>query len=177
MGADILFHGVRIRPGHPVLVALFSEGGPGKSSLSSTGLLPVFSLPGNPIAAAASLRFIVIPFLRHLTGRRKEVPNLRARLQAPATVRKGNFPKKACIEERQSIDAHLSVTATKHTSFFLAQYKMSPDLHSSEVIVELLARGSGLVRQLSEANCWAVLREGQNEQEGRLLDCFPLHRV
>jgi molybdopterin molybdotransferase len=54
LGGEILFHKVAIRPGKPVLFARLPNG-----SL-------LFGLPGNPIAVAACLRFLVIPALRLL---------------------------------------------------------------------------------------------------------------
>jgi molybdopterin molybdotransferase len=57
--ADIHFHGVAIRPGHPVL-------------FGTTNGTPLFGLPGNPIATAACFRFLVVPFLRDLLGYKQE---------------------------------------------------------------------------------------------------------
>ena len=53
-GARIVFHGVAIRPGKPVLFAILADGG------------YFFGLPGNPAATAAGLRFLVVPLLRQL---------------------------------------------------------------------------------------------------------------
>jgi molybdopterin molybdotransferase len=63
--ADVHFHGVAIRPGHPVLFA---------TTKRSAGSTPVFGLPGNPIATSACFRFLVIPFLRLLVGQPSEQP-------------------------------------------------------------------------------------------------------
>lgn len=61
IGANITFHGVRVRPGHPMLFA-------------TLGKTAYFGLPGNPGAVAACLRFFVEPFLRMLTRRELEKP-------------------------------------------------------------------------------------------------------
>ncbi|KAK4201322.1 MoeA, N-terminal and linker domain-containing protein [Triangularia verruculosa] len=64
MGAEILFHGLAIRPGHPVLLAFLT---------ASTGRkVAFFGLPGNPGAAATYFRFLVVPYLRRLRGQERE---------------------------------------------------------------------------------------------------------
>jgi len=55
-GARILLHGVRMRPGKPMLFALLADG------------RPYFGLPGNPVAALTSFRFFVVHALRRMLG-------------------------------------------------------------------------------------------------------------
>ena len=55
-GAQILFHGIRMRPGKPVLFALLADG------------RPYFGLPGNPVAALVGFRFFVVAALRRMLG-------------------------------------------------------------------------------------------------------------
>lgn len=55
-GARIVFHGVAIKPGKPVLFAILPDG------------RYFFGLPGNPISTAIGLRFFVQPLLRALVG-------------------------------------------------------------------------------------------------------------
>jgi molybdopterin molybdotransferase len=62
LGARILFHGVSIKPGKPVLFAVLHDG------------RYFFGLPGNPIATAIGLRFFVQPLIRELLGMPAEVP-------------------------------------------------------------------------------------------------------
>ena len=61
-GADIAFHKVRMRPGKPLLFARMAEG------------MAFFGLPGNPVAAAAGMRFFVEPMLRAMLGLPPERP-------------------------------------------------------------------------------------------------------
>lgn len=56
IGAKILFHKCKIRPGKPVLFAKMPNG-----SL-------FFGLPGNPVSAAVGFRFFVVPVLRKILG-------------------------------------------------------------------------------------------------------------
>ncbi len=61
-GAEILFHGVAIRPGKPVLAARLRDG-------------PLFvGLPGNPLSTAVGFRFLVEPLLRAWLGLPPETP-------------------------------------------------------------------------------------------------------
>jgi molybdopterin molybdotransferase len=55
-GARILFHGVRMRPGKPILFAILADG------------RPYFGLPGNPVAALVGFRFFVVQALRRMLG-------------------------------------------------------------------------------------------------------------
>ncbi|KAK1579679.1 MoaB/Mog domain-containing protein [Colletotrichum navitas] len=65
LGAKTHFHGVAMRPGHPVLLAQVP---------SRSRDLPVFGLPGNPGATAACFRFLVVPFLRSWQHQTAETP-------------------------------------------------------------------------------------------------------
>jgi molybdopterin molybdotransferase len=62
LGARILFHGVAIKPGKPVLFAVLPDG------------RYFFGLPGNPIATAMGLRFFVMPLIRQMLGMAAEIP-------------------------------------------------------------------------------------------------------
>ena len=55
-GARIIFHGVAIKPGKPILFAVLNDG------------RYYFGLPGNPVSAAVGLRFFVQPLIRQLLG-------------------------------------------------------------------------------------------------------------
>lgn len=59
-GARIIFHGVGIKPGKPVLFAVLPDG------------RYYFGLPGNPISTAVGLRFFVQPLIRQLLGMETE---------------------------------------------------------------------------------------------------------
>jgi molybdopterin molybdotransferase len=60
MGAEILFHKVWIRPGKPILMAIFPSG------------QIVFGLPGNPVSVAVGFRFFVAQTLRLMQGQSLE---------------------------------------------------------------------------------------------------------
>ena len=77
LGAEVLFHGVAMRPGKPVLAARLPERG-----------VVLFGLPGNPLAVLATFRALVAPFLRVQQGQRALDP-VAARLVAAVTGRPG----------------------------------------------------------------------------------------
>lgn len=62
VGARVRFHGVRMRPGKPILFALTHAG------------VPIFGLPGNPVSALAGTRFFVMAALRAFHGLERERP-------------------------------------------------------------------------------------------------------
>jgi molybdopterin molybdotransferase len=59
---DIIFHGVSIKPGKPILFANYLN----KHYF--------FCLPGNPISSIIGLRFFVYPFVRYVMGNVLESP-------------------------------------------------------------------------------------------------------
>ncbi len=80
IGAQIHFHKVSIRPGHPVLFATFPaileqdqpfQGGVNAGSRSARKTA-FFGLPGNPVATATCLRTILVPYLRRLASQPPE---------------------------------------------------------------------------------------------------------
>lgn len=77
--ADIHFHHVAMRPGHPALLATVPVPNQVEASLTGAGLedenpglacskVTFFGLPGNPIAAAACFRFLFVPYYNYLLG-------------------------------------------------------------------------------------------------------------
>lgn len=54
----ILVHGVKLKPGKPVLIAIAEQ----------NGLTPIFGLPGHPVSAMVCFELFVRPTLAHLAG-------------------------------------------------------------------------------------------------------------
>lgn len=88
LGAEILYHKVKMKPGKPNLLARLPNGA------------PWFGLPGNPVATAVGLRFFVAPALREMHGLPPEQP-----VMATAT---NGFKKKPGM--RMFLKAVLSVS-------------------------------------------------------------------
>lgn len=79
VGADILIHGVAIKPGKPFLFAVAANG------------VCIFGLPGNPLSAATGLHEFVLPALRAMAGYRPQDCRslLHARLRSAVASKPG----------------------------------------------------------------------------------------
>ena len=76
LGARIIFHGVAMRPGKPALFAILKND------------IPIIGLPGNPLATAAGMRFLVWPAIRAILAMECEKPR-RQPLADPCDLREG----------------------------------------------------------------------------------------
>ena len=63
-GAEVLVHGVAIRPGKPTILAAAGE----------TGTKPLMGLPGHPASAAVVMEVLGRPLLDHLSGLKVRAP-------------------------------------------------------------------------------------------------------
>lgn len=165
MGAEILFHGLAIRPGHPVLFALLPSGNSiGVDKTRKTWKTTFFGLPGNPGAAAACFRFLVVPYLRRLTGQAQESPyiaSLEDSMSSPAgnplPCRKNDGPLRVTSSDifrhgvlRVTAKGTVAVTPSKEQS----PAKLAP---------------------FTTANCWMHVRpNGQSKLEAGLVECYPM---
>lgn len=108
-GAEILFHGVGIRPGKPLLHSRLRDG------------TPHLGLPGNPLSCAVGLRFFVEPLLRAMLGLPRERPR-RLPLAAPCRKKlglRGHFHAKLVCDDGGCLRAQLS---PRQQSFRLLPY-------------------------------------------------------
>jgi len=78
MGAEIVFHKVKLKPGKPVLFAQLPNG------------TLYFGLAGNPVAAATGLRFFVQPCIRAMMRMHREKP-IQAQAMGSYKKRKGCY--------------------------------------------------------------------------------------
>lgn len=76
LGAEVVFHGVAMRPGKPLLFAMLPGG------------IPFFGLPGNPVSSAVGARFFVDRALRAMLGMPPERA-WRLPLSAPVAKKRG----------------------------------------------------------------------------------------
>lgn len=153
IGARVIFHKLAMRPGHPALFAMIPSGRRAETAF--------FGLPGNPVASAACLEFLVRPFLRKLQLQTTE-PSCKA------TVR----------GERNTASDHKDAIATfpPDTDVFrLAIYHSAPQHHAE---VSIIADHSpGKVKPFLAANCWAHIPAGKSVvKEGDVVDVIPLRR-
>ncbi|KAL2015209.1 hypothetical protein VTK56DRAFT_6061 [Thermocarpiscus australiensis] len=144
--AEIVFHGLAIRPGHPVLFALVP---------ANQGTVAFFGLPGNPGAAAACFRFLTVPYLRALQGQATERP-MQARL-----VRSGESKAhhNGCSTQAMDCFRHgvLSVGSGGQLTV-KASEEQSPAKLGSFIA----------------ANCWIHFKADAINREAELVDCYPI---
>lgn len=102
LGAETLFHKLRVRPGKPQLLARLSDG------------VPVFALPGNPVSTAVGLRFLVLPWLRALLRQPAEAP-IMASLAADVDIKPG-------LRWLLKAQHHVDVEGRLHVTAMLGQF-------------------------------------------------------
>jgi molybdopterin molybdotransferase len=143
--ANVHFHGVAIRPGHPVLFA---------STSSETGSVPFFGLPGNPIATAGCFRFLVVPFLKRMMGGTYEEPQ-------PAKLYQRDGSRDATLSSPPHLDCFRHGTLR--------------DDGLGTKIVELSENQSpAVISQFAASNCWVhVPRSRPAESRGAVVYCYP----
>jgi molybdopterin molybdotransferase len=162
LGGKIIFHKTTIRPGFPVLFGELPR------------KVPIFGLPGNPIAVAACLRFLVGEFI---AGNKHS-----SRMPAFARLLSSDFKSDSVRAQGPGCGASVS-SAQEHraryhkkplaTRCFLPSrlHRTRPrtageDNESSlglDIIpwVEPLTRSASLTSAMGEADCWVVLPEGK----------------
>ncbi|KAJ9247669.1 hypothetical protein DTO207G8_7899 [Paecilomyces variotii] len=172
IGAKVLFHGAAIRPGHPVLFATLPSGrydstGSRDYPLNKQTSTAFFGLPGNPVASAACLRFLVVPLLRQLLSEQPEKP-------MKATIRDGNLPSKG---ERTCNIGEASDIITRlppNTDVFRAgRFTLQ---QSDKFEVEIIHDHSpGKIKPFLGADCWIHIPRGHTElKDGDALDVYPI---
>lgn len=145
IGAEIRFHGVAMRPGHPVILATIP---------SEHGNIPFFGLPGNPVATAACFRFLVTPFIRYSLGGTQESPK-----NAKMELRNGM--RKAVALLPAHLD-HFRHGKLRITSDGGAQVELSQEQSPAKI------------SYFSSSNCWVHIPRGYStETEDVIYQCFP----
>jgi molybdopterin molybdotransferase len=146
--SDVHFHGVAIRPGHPVLFATT------KVNACNT---PFFGLPGNPIATAACFRFLVVPFLRYVLGQPCESYQA-AQLFVPASTPGHNFP------------------SPPHLDCF-RHGVVSSDDRGHKTVVLSTNQSPAVISHFAASNCWVHVPSGRTtDVHNSAVACYP-HRA
>jgi molybdopterin molybdotransferase len=143
--ADVHFHGVAIRPGHPVLFA---------TTKSGNRNVPMFGLPGNPIATAACFRFLVVPFLRKVIGQELERPETAEVLpsdSSPAQPFRSPSHLDCFRHGALKVDG-------KNKKFVVLSHNQSP----------------AVISHFAGSNCWVHIPcERAREHESSAVYCYP----
>jgi molybdopterin molybdotransferase len=142
IGGRTVFHKVAVKPGHPVLFSVLPRGREGETAF--------FGLPGNPVAAAACLRFFVAPYLRTLQYQSREQPQS-ARLHVHKST-------KAVLSFRKEADIFRPAI-------------LSPCRQMVQIIED---HGPGRTKPFLHANCWAHIPIGVEQVcDGETVDVYP----
>lgn len=170
IGATVLFHGVAVRPGHPMLLATLSpryQKAGYDHNMCGSRSIALFGLPGNPLAAATCLRFFLIPYLRalHQILPEKGIP---ARLESL-----DNLVKNISLQKRPLASSQVVIKPSHLHTF--SHGKLVMGLDGSKVYVAP-DQGSGKVRPLLSSNCWISIPQGKGALDrGEIFDTFPLY--
>jgi molybdopterin molybdotransferase len=160
LNARVVFHKVAMRPGHPVLFAQIPD------SLSNDGRLrretAFFGLPGNPVASAACLRFLVLPYLKYLQLQRPDDTS-HAYLLPPDDV-ESSITKEPPVVSTFRGDMDVFRPALVRGSSGHVQVKLIQD-HSP-----------GKIKPFLHSNSWIHIHRGVSElKAGDIVDISPSH--
>ncbi|KAL4931464.1 molybdopterin molybdotransferase MoeA [Aspergillus undulatus] len=143
IGGRTVFHKAAVKPGHPILFAVL----PGKG-----GETAFFGLPGNPVAAAACLRFFVFKYIERLQGREREEPQT-------AILQTSHCPSQNGAK----------MAFKKEADIF------RPAILSQEQVTIIADHSPGKTKPFLYANCWVHVPGGVDELgEGSEVKVYPL---
>ncbi|KXJ87866.1 MoaB/Mog domain-containing protein [Microdochium bolleyi] len=165
LGATIVFHGLAIRPGHPVLFATLPRE-------RDAGVTAFFGLPGNPGAAAACFRFLVVPYIRQLRGQPQEVP-VPARLLPASSITGASTTQRLCGEKKSNRHKNsLPKTVDRFCHGMLRRSSSSGNL----VVTPSSEQSPAKLRPFSTANCWMHFKADSQDGDGteRHVECYPM---
>ncbi|PKX88657.1 molybdopterin molybdotransferase MoeA [Aspergillus novofumigatus IBT 16806] len=160
LNARVVFHKVAMRPGHPVLFARIPD------SSSTDGhfgrATAFFGLPGNPVASAACLRFLVLPYLKYLQLQPPDDPS-HAYLLPPDDVESSTTKEPPVVSTFRG-DMDVFRPALVRGSSGHVQVKLIQD-HSP-----------GKIKPFLHSNCWIHIHQGVCElNAGDIVDIYPSH--
>ncbi len=176
MGGRVIFHGVNVRPGLPVMFA-WVELDELNGARPKRRRTVVFGLPGNPLATAMALRFFVMPYLTVLRGESPFTPPIfgaeifQKRGDMTHTNDSGQECSSAMSPSRRKPE-HLRV-------FWLARWRKVVDGHNGRPTLEILEEQSSYkVGNLVQADCWVEVPEGVHSVvDGENVMAHPLSPV
>jgi molybdopterin molybdotransferase len=158
VGSQIIFHGVDIRPGHPVLFALLPR-------LRRVGSpVAFFGLPGNPGAAAACFQFLMVPYLRFLTGHKAEEP----------VATKIVITRDALVNgQEKPIPTMRYCSRQKWDAFRPGNLRVTG---GGEAVVEVShdQRSPAKLSPFVNANCFVHIERDREVWPGDIVSCYPM---
>lgn len=163
----IVFHGVAVRPGAPILFATCEAAGSGSLVRRRVA---IFGAPGNPLAAAMALRFFVLPYIEALSP---ETIVMNGRLSDTAVTRvfQSNNGVSTNFEDAGEPLVVMRRKPKDLTVFWLAK-RRKDDKDRVDVIED---QASYKLTGLLIADCWVIATDSQHEvHQGDRLTCCTL---
>ena len=147
--SSIVFHGVGVRPGAPILFATLPNNQAARERGDEVHKTAFFGLPGNPLATVVGFRFFVTPYVRFLHGldtEKARPARLCATLGNHICGRAVTKPAEVQIFHHGTLAA-----ASDGSNDELPHVTPSPD------------QASYKMRPLLSSNCWVSLPPGKSE--------------
>jgi molybdopterin molybdotransferase len=176
MGGKVIFHGVKVRPGLPVIFA-WVELDELNGATPRRRRTAVFGLPWNPLATAIALRFFVVPYLTVLRG---ELPLIRPIICTARFEQRGDAMHTISSGLERSSGTPRSRRKPEHLRvFWLARWWDVVDGHNGRLAVEILEEQSSYkAGNRVQADYWVEVPEGvQSISEGENVMAHPLSPV
>ncbi|TFA99558.1 Molybdopterin molybdenumtransferase [Trichoderma ghanense] len=167
-GVHIVFHGVSMRPGHPVLFAYMAAGR--DEAGNPRTIVPIFCLPGNPGAAAACFRFLVVPYLRILRSQPSEVPLIARLQQRPSAATATDSNMKA------SVNGHSHIDGVQPPPLDRFQHGVLMATEQGELVARPSEEQSpAKLGPYASASCWIHNKPlGSSKLDAGLVECYPI---
>ncbi|GFF99788.1 molybdopterin molybdenumtransferase [Aspergillus udagawae] len=160
LNARVVFHKVAMKPGHPVLFAQIPD--PSSNDHHLRRETAFFGLPGNPVASAACLRFLALPYLKYLQLQRPDDPS-RAYLLPPDDV------------ETSTTKEH-PVVSTFRGDMDIFRPALVRGLPGHVQVKLIQDHSPGKTKPFLHSNCWIHIHRGASElKAGDIVDIYPSH--
>ncbi|MFI8422077.1 molybdopterin molybdotransferase MoeA [Streptomyces sp. NPDC085479] len=159
-GAALLVDGVKVRPGHPMLLARLDAG------------RHLVGLPGNPLAAVSGLLTLAAPLLAALAGEPAAEPTDQAfepSERAPETTERADEPAPEPTAQATGGAPALRDGVQGHPY----DTRLVPVVHRDGCVVPLRYNGPAMLRGIAAADAMAVVPPGGAEP-GRRLELLAL---
>ncbi|EYE90613.1 molybdopterin molybdotransferase MoeA [Aspergillus ruber CBS 135680] len=159
--ARVVFHKIAIRPGHPGLFAKLpmpDANGPETA---------FFGMPGNPVASAAFLRFLVLPYVQRLQGQSPESA-------FKATIRRYHNDLETNGAIKHDTNGFGSLLSTCPVDKDVFRPGVFHRHEASKLDVMLINdHGPGKIKPFLGSNCWIHIPQGKSDlYEGDIVDVF-----
>lgn len=136
IGGEVFFHKIKMKPGKPNLFAKINN------------KVLYFGLPGNPVATAVGLRFLITPVVQQILKQPKENPQI--------AILENSFRKNKDLQ-----------------MFLKSSYKINEEAQSTAQVLD--GQESFKVKPFINMKGWVVAPEGlENLEKGDRVDFFPV---